>query len=95
MFLNFLECSITEDGQALYQNWNYMYHLVPTQVCMKKMNVMYMTNENELQMSPVMRKPTFCICENKDTDQLRVYRKADQRLCFRCLDSTIPLLPKY
>ena len=33
-------------------------------------------------MSHVMRKPTFCICENKDADQLRGYRKADLRLCF-------------
>ena len=29
-----------------------------------------------------MRKPAFCICENKDPDQLRGNRKADQRLCF-------------
>ena len=36
----------------------------------------------------------FCICENKDTDQLRGSREADQRLCFRYIDSTIPLLPK-
>ena len=42
-----------------------------------------------------MRKPTFCICENKDADQLRGNREADQRLCFRYLDSTIPLLSKY
>ena len=42
-----------------------------------------------------MRKPTICICENKDADQLRGNREADQRLCFRYLDSTIPLLPKY
>ena len=42
-----------------------------------------------------MRKPTFCICENKDADQLRGNREADQRLCFRYTDSTIPLLPKY
>ena len=42
-----------------------------------------------------MRKPTICICENEDTDQLRSNREADQRLCFRYLDSTIPLLPKY
>ena len=42
-----------------------------------------------------MRKPTFCICENKDADQLRGIREADQRLCFRYIDSTIPLLPKY
>ena len=44
-----------------------------------------------------MRKPTFCICENKDADQLRGYREADQRLCFRYVDSTIPILsnPKF
>ena len=43
-------------------------------------------------MSHVMRKPTFCICENKDADQLCGNREADQRLCFRYIDSTIPLL---
>ena len=48
----------------------------------------------EDQLSRVMRKPTICICENKDADQLRGNREADQRLCFRYLDSTIPLLPK-
>ena len=42
-----------------------------------------------------MRKPAFCICENKDADQLRGNREADQRLCFRYIDSTIPLLSKY
>ena len=47
-----------------------------------------------LYMSLVMRKPAFCICENKDTDQLRGNPEADQRLCFRYSDSTIPLLPK-
>ena len=41
-----------------------------------------------------MRKPAFCICENKDADQLRGNREADQRLCFRNTASTIPLLPK-
>ena len=42
------------------------------------------------------------MCENKDADQLRGNREADQRLCFRYKDSTIsllcrgiPLLPKY
>ena len=38
-----------------------------------------------------MRKPTFGICENKNADQLRGNREADQRLCFRYTDSTIPL----
>ena len=37
-----------------------------------------------------MRKPVFCICENKDADQLRGNREADQRLCFHYTDSTIP-----
>ena len=43
---------------------------------------------------PRREKTGFCICENKDADQLRGNREADQRLCFRCTDSTIPLLPK-
>ena len=41
-----------------------------------------------------MRKPTFDICENKDADQLRGYPEADKRLCFRYIDSAIPLLSK-
>ena len=39
-----------------------------------------------------MRKPTICICENKGADQLRGNLEADQRLCFRYSDSTVPLL---
>ena len=48
-----------------------------------------------------MRKQAFCICENKDADQLRGNREADQlrgnreadqHLYFRYIDSTIPLL---
>ena len=34
-----------------------------------------------------VRKPTICICENKDADQLRGNREADQRLCFPLLGS--------
>ena len=45
-------------------------------------------------MNRVVRKPAFCLCENKDADQLRGNREADQRLCFRYTDSTIPLLSK-
>ena len=48
----------------------------------------------DCDMSRVLRKPAFCICENKDADQLRGNREADQRLCFRYIDSSIPLLPK-
>ena len=39
-----------------------------------------------------MGKPTICMGENKDADQLRGNRQADQPLCFRYSDSTIPLL---
>ena len=42
------------------------------------------------EMSRVVRKPTFWICENKDADQIRGNREADQRLCFRYTDSTSP-----
>ena len=45
-------------------------------------------------MNLVVRKPAFCMCENKGADQLRGNREADQRLCFRYTDSTIPLLLK-
>ena len=48
----------------------------------------------ELRLGLVMRKPDLSICENKDADQLRGNREADQRLCFRNTDSTTPLLPK-
>ena len=41
-------------------------------------------------MSRLVRKPAFCICENKEADNC----EADQRLCFRYIDSTIPLLFK-
>ena len=46
----------------------------------------------EIINEPPHEKPIICICENKDTDQLRGNREADQRLCFRYTDSTIPLL---
>ena len=41
--------------------------------------------------SRIVRKPDFCLCENKGADQLRSNCAADQRLCFHHSDSTIPL----
>ena len=43
-------------------------------------------------LSRPMGKPTICIGENKGADQLRGNREADQCLCFRYSDSTIPPL---
>ena len=37
-----------------------------------------------------MRKPDFCLCENKGASNC----EADQRLCFRYSDSTVPLVLK-
>ena len=47
-----------------------------------------------LDLSRLVGKPTICIGENKDADQLRGDCEADHRLCFRYSDSTIPLLLK-
>ena len=60
------------------------------------MNLKYKVNAMNIKddMSLVVRKPAFCICENKDADQLRSNCAADKRLCFRYIDSTIPLLSK-
>ena len=45
-------------------------------------------------LSRLVGKPTICICENKGADQLRSNCEADQLLCFRYSESTIPLLLK-
>ena len=47
-----------------------------------------------IYLSRLMGKPTICIGENKGADQLHGNREADQCLCFRYSDSTIPLLLK-
>ena len=57
----------------------------------KKWNQTILLRHN---LSRLMGKPTICIGENKDADQLRGNREADQRLCFRYSDSTILLLLK-
>ena len=51
----------------------------------------------EPQMSLFMRKQDFYLCKIKGEDQLCSNCTADQRLCFRLTDSTIPLLliPKF
>ena len=41
---------------------------------------------------PRREKNVFLYMRKKDADQLRGDREADQRLCFRYTDSTIPLL---
>ena len=47
-----------------------------------------------MQNEPRREKTGFCICVNKDADQLCGNWEADQRLCFRYIDSKTPLLSK-
>ena len=42
-----------------------------------------------------MRNLAFCICKNKDADQLPGNHTADQRLGFCYIDTLNPLLPKF
>ena len=34
----------------------------------------------------------FCLCENKDADQLHINCEADQQFCFHYMNCTIPIL---
>ena len=45
-------------------------------------------------MSHIMRKPDFCLCDNKDADQLCSNCTADQRLCF-CYTNSIIFLKSW
>ena len=49
-------------------------------------------NANVNNMSRLMRKPKICMGENKDADQLRGNREADQRLCFHYTDTVVQFL---
>ena len=53
-----------------------------------------LSNVSNHNLSRIVTKPDFCLCENKGESQLRGNREADQRLCFRYSDSKIPLLLK-
>ena len=54
------------------------------------------TNSNKNHPSFEFRheKTAFCICENKDADQLHGNHEADQRLCFCYIGRIIPLIFK-
>ena len=68
-------------------------HMIPSSVYIPK-HFFCFTNPFLSHMSRIMRKPDFCLCENKGADQLRSNCEADQRLCFPYMDSSISLLSK-
>ena len=69
--------------------------------CMSKFLVLKASSQR-LQRQPgkqfiwysIVRKPDFCLCENKGADQLHSNCEADQCLCFRYTDNTSSLLLK-
>ena len=85
--------SYTKESYTKYQQsgtkcslWNYFKE--------KYLKEIYFHSDIFSKMRCRMGKPTICIGENKGADQLCNNCTADQRLCFRCMDSTILLLLK-
>ena len=91
---DFLYVTSTNDGKTAFQRVSPEYKIDYIMLHANKI-VHSLINLFAINgMSLVMRKLDFCICENKDADQLRGNREADQHLCFRYMDSTITLLSK-
>ena len=86
--LNFLNVNITNTLIIFIEKCTKLLHCKRFSYLLKKTNGVFD------YMSRVVRQPDFCICENKDADQFRGNREADQRLCFRYKERTIRLLPK-
>ena len=93
---------------SVFQTHTYMQAPIPT-LCIPAKNTYNKESRTQPIMSALMPRSgitvicsratlscdsSYCICENKDTDQLRGHREADQHLCFCYIDSTIPLLSK-
>ena len=64
------------------QRGNYLFTVF---CCCLLSDTVFLLNQSSrtIYLSRLMGKPTICIGENKDADQLRGNREADQRLCFR------------
>ena len=59
---------------------------IPPQLIGQNLEFQIKESESLHYMSLVVREPEFCICENKDADQLRGNCEADRCLCFRYAD---------
>ena len=66
--------------------------LINERILSKNLNICALVDIH--YMSLIMRKPYFCLCENKGADQLCSNCTTDQHLCFHHLDCTILLLSK-
>ena len=86
--------SVFVDGTASVLGKVKTLDTIMTETSMSNVHDVESTTRPGTCLSHVMRKTDFCLCENKDTDQLCSNCTADQCLCFRYWDSTIPLLLK-
>ena len=85
LFLIYIQRFELKLSDSLLINWDKTSIVSVTETLLLMRNKLYVN----------MRKPDFFICKNKDADQLRGKRAADQHLCFCYIDGIIPLLPKF
>ena len=55
----------------------------------------FLNAQAQLTQQSMIGSGLWHICENKGANQLHGNHAADQHLCFRYIDSTISLLPKF
>ena len=91
-----LVLDLSETSKTFFHNHALSGIIIFLRIYLPELSVDESHDRSQLKykMSRLMGKPTTCIGENKDADQLHGNREADQRLCFRYSDSTIPLLLK-
>ena len=92
-------CNSTYNSLAPRKIFEHINELWCRTIVSQKCNGNLRTDNNNRQISHVMRKPMFYISRNKCTDQLHTNKEADQHLYFhysdsnfQYSDSTIPLL---
>ena len=78
----------TENLKHCYLKFDYLYGIVIL------LSFVFEYMYSYFNLSCYIRKSVICICKNKGADQLCSNCTADQHLCFRYTDSTIPLLIK-
>ena len=96
VYLQFNSSNISPLSDHIYQiRWWFLfkfllvckrYHCSPESIPFIRQHLQL----KNYDLSRVVRKRDYCLCKNKGADQFRGNPKADQRLCFRYSESTIP-----
>ena len=92
----------TRNSQLATRNLQLAFYLVPFNCCQDCFlykalcKTIFYSDPTRVccQRSCIMKKPAFCICQNKDPDQLRGNSAAEHHLCLCYINSTSPLPPK-